>query len=434
MNDYLIQHRRLWYVRVQIPTDVRHLIGKTVFRKSTGTDSRKIARARAAPIVERVWREIERARATLRPTLDMRAEDLILQYKGLKGAEAERFALNDVVKFVLEQTGQSIADYHKELPTHGGLSFSPSSPQSDLMVSIIGRKTVFTKHVDEWLIQLGVAPKTRDEYKSAIRDFAGAVKQPLEELRGSHVQKWLNGLLANEDTQTVNKKLSGLRNYWGYLRSLELVDDDRKPFYGRVVRNAPDRVKVLKARYEPDDVVRLWRAAEGAGNSVLAAMIQIAAYSGSRREGIARLTVADIKTDPKTGVRFMHMSGKTEAGDRDVPIHSAIADLIDALIKTADRDGYLIHSHASNKNLIRATIVGREFGRLKTKLGFTEAHDFHSLRRTVAHLFESAECPEGIAQDIIGHKKLSLTYGLYSGKTRIDHRKQWLEKAIHYTV
>ena len=101
-------------------------------------------------------------------------------------------------------------------------------------------------------------------------------------------------------------------------------------------------------------------------------------------------------------------------------------------MKTADRDGYLIHSNPSNKNLIRATIVGREFARLKTKLGFTEAHDFHSLRRTVAHLFESAECPEGIAQDIIGHKKLSLTYGLYSGKTRIDHRKQWLEKAIRY--
>ena len=46
------------------------------------------------------------------------------------------------------------------------------------------------------------------------------------------------------------------------------------------------------------------KAAEGAGNSILAAMIRIAAYSDSRREGIARLKVADIKTDPKTGVRF----------------------------------------------------------------------------------------------------------------------------------
>ena len=52
-----------------------------------------------------------------------------MQYKGLKGAEAERFALNDVVKFVLQQTGQSLADYHKELPTYGGLAFRPDSPQ-----------------------------------------------------------------------------------------------------------------------------------------------------------------------------------------------------------------------------------------------------------------------------------------------------------------
>jgi integrase len=181
-------------------------------------------------------------------------------------------------------------------------------------------------------------------------------------------------------------------------------------------------------------VVRLWRAAEAAGNTVLAAMIQIAAFSGGRREGIARLTVADIKTDPKTGVRFMHMTGKTEAGTRDVPIHSQIARLINSLVQQQDANGYLIHTHADNQYGLRGTLIGKEFAALKTHLGFGEAHDFHSLRRTVAHLFESAECPEGVAQDIIGHKKLGLTYGLYSGKTRIDHRAEWLEKAIKYPV
>jgi hypothetical protein len=40
--------------------------------------------------------------------------------------------------------------------------------------------------------------------------------------------------------------------------------------------------------------------------------------------------------------------------------------------------------------------------------------------------------PEGVAKDIIGHKKLDITYGLYSGKTKIDQRARWLERALVY--
>src|SRR3954447_1520337 len=110
-GDYLFQHRRLWYVRVQVPRDVRHLIGQSEIRKSTGTDSRLEAKDRAPAVVAAMKREIKRARATLRPPQEMRVEDLVRRYRELKGigdAEAERFALDDIVKFVLNQTGQSL--------------------------------------------------------------------------------------------------------------------------------------------------------------------------------------------------------------------------------------------------------------------------------------------------------------------------------------
>jgi hypothetical protein len=32
--------------------------------------------------------------------------------------------------------------------------------------------------------------------------------------------------------------------------------------------------------------------------------------------------------------------------------------------------------------------------------------------------------PEGITADIVGHKKQTLTYGLYSGGTSVEQRKQ----------
>jgi integrase len=168
------------------------------------------------------------------------------------------------------------------------------------------------------------------------------------------------------------------------------------------------------------------------GDAPLAAAIMIAAYSGARIEGVAQLRTTDIRVDPETCIRFMRMIDKTAAGDRYVPVHPRIAGLMDQLIANADADGYLIHSNARNKYRERSQPIGKRFGRLKSDQGFDERYVFHSVRKTVTHLFETAECPLGVAKDIIGHVKTDMTFGLYSGETRMDHRAQWLAKAIRY--
>ena len=65
-------------------------------------------------------------------------------------------------------------------------------------------------------------------------------------------------------------------------------------------------------------------------------------------------------------------------------------------------------------------------------MGFGPEHVFHSIRKTVATLLEDAQCPQGIAADIIGHDKPTTTYGLYSGGSSIATRRERIEKAIHY--
>jgi hypothetical protein len=47
-------------------------------------------------------------------------------------------------------------------------------------------------------------------------------------------------------------------------------------------------------------------------------------------------------------------------------------------------------------------------------------------------MLETAECPVGVAKDIIGHSKTDMTFGVYSGETRMDHRARWLVKAVNY--
>jgi integrase len=286
---------------------------------------------------------------------------------------------------------------------------------------------------DGWAKVVKVARKTRDEYRSGIEEFMRRVDAPLETLTVDQVQVWVDYLLSDDDgldAKTVNKKLSGLHNYWTWMGKRGLVKDyrTRQPFRTLDVQNPFGKVKIAPERYDPADVVRLWEAAEGD----LGEMIRIAAYTGARRESVVGLRIPDIKTDQVTKVRFMHMTGKTEAGDRDVPVHPAISALIDRRIREAGSDGYLFHSASGNQYGIRGTGAGKQFAALKTRLGFGPAHDFHSLRRTFIHLCEVANVPEGVTQDIVGHKKLSLTYGTYSGKTPIDQRAAWMEQALHY--
>jgi integrase len=204
---------------------------------------------------------------------------------------------------------------------------------------------------------------------------------------------------------------------------------------GLLIREPAERRQTKaegRQRWTLENVSQLWNEAARRNDNNLASAIKIAAYSGARIEGVAQLRVNGILTDPDTKIRFMCMTDKSAAGDRHVPIHPAIASLIDALIRDADRDGYLIHSTARNKYGERSQPLGKRFGRLKTELGFDGRYVFHSIRKTVANQFENALCPEGVAADIIGHVKPSLTYGLYGGVTRMDLRAEWLAKSITY--
>jgi integrase len=166
---------------------------------------------------------------------------------------------------------------------------------------------------------------------------------------------------------------------------------------------------------------------------MLASAIQIAAYSGLRQEGICSLTPASIRCDLETRINYFHVVEKTKNGVRDVPIHSAIAALVADLVQNQDADGYLIHS-TGDRYGHRGDAMGKRFTRLKQELGFSQRHVFHSFRHTFAHLLESAECPEDVAQYLCGHAKAGMTFGLYSGLTRLDHRRDWLERAIRYPV
>lgn len=108
-------------------------------------------------------------------------------------------------------------------------------------------------------------------------------------------------------------------------------------------------------------------------------------------------------------------------------IHHKLAGTIAHLVRDG-ADGNALAGLRSNKYGNRAGAVGKRFGRMKTALGYGEQYVFHSIRKTVATLMENAGITGGIAADILGHEKPTMTYGLYSGGTSLEMKPAAIEK------
>jgi integrase len=446
---YLIKQRHRWFVRIIVPPELRDIVGQSVLKEATHETDQHRAAAVAAPIIAAFRQRIQAARDAGRRLEQITAEQLAERYKAERAADpeqAEITRITDVIAFVLKTQGHHWIDYARKVPeagydAHAALRLLPNgSAMAATADRVTGYATPFLQYLDKWKPGSGLKPRPLDQAVSTLRQFDLAVGKPIEQIEAKDVQAWIDDQInADGETglsaKTINRKLGELRNYWRWLQAHQHVPEDRNPFAGRRVRDPARRRKTkdeMRQRFRPEDVVLLWSVAEQNGDAPLAAAIKIGAFSGARIEGVAQLRTTDIRVDPETGRRFMRMVDKTAAGDRYVPVHPRIAGLLDRLIANADADGYLIHSNARNKYGERSQPIGKRFGRLKSDLGFDERYVFHSIRKTVAHLFETDECPPGVAKDIIGHAKTDMTFGIYSGETRMDHRERWLAKAIRY--
>ena len=348
-------HRRRWMVRLIVPADVRAVLGQSVYKVSTGETDEHRAVIKAAPIIAEIKDRIRVARATLKKPAEARAESLAEAYRAAQAsdpASAQAFVLTDVIAFVLEQQGHSWAEYGRQVREAGydaysGLLRLPNGDATARAADAITHPTTpFLRHFEEWKPRAGLVPRCLDQACATLKQFAAAVRQPIETLEAKHVQAWVDGLIdatseVGTSAKTVKRKLSELRNYWRYLQSVGVVPEERLPFDHRRVRDPPHRRKSKedrRQRFQAVDIVRLWREAEQRGDLVLSYAIRIAAYSGARLEGPCELKATDIRTDPNTGIAFMRMSdAKTESGDRFVPIHSQIALLIKTWRKALTR-------------------------------------------------------------------------------------------------
>lgn len=402
-----------WYALLTVPKDVRHIIGRGIrFVESTQTGSYAQASIRI-PLLVAGWRdEIAKARGRLPAEADDFWSSLRQQYLQSNGEDLQ-LAIEDVA----EAEASKVSD-----PEEASLLYRIATGHAPARVPL-------GPLVTAWKDSLRLAQKTIDQQHRDVSRMAEHFKY-LPQLTPQNVKAWTDSLIAGGMTSASLERIgNGCKSFWTYLQlsgAKEMIDPD--PFVGafKLARRVAKTTDTGRSgsSYTPEELAALYAAALANQDRSLADLIALGAYTGARIEELCQLT----KATASGGVLSIGKS-KTEAGIRDCPIHPAVAPLVARLI-AASKDGFLVPSTARNKYGNRSGPLSQRFGHLKTSMGFGRSHVFHSTRNTLATVMERAGVPEGVAADIVGHAKKTLTYGLYSSGSA---QKQKL-KAISMVV
>ena len=439
MPEYIERRRRRWYAKLTVPEDVRDEIGKLRFVKSLETESKSVAEQRARLLVHGWKSEIARARAVKSGEADPveeEAREWRSKLRAVEDADERELLLShleDRAHAIMEATGGARTTKDREnLPGfEDGMTFYQSAT---------GQRVHLLEHLEEYLVatpNLSIE-KTRDMARSDVGRLANEFKL-VQDVNRRDVQRWVTRLLTTGDRgqplrpKTVGRIVSACRGYWSYLRTIEVIPEEAPdPFANlEVARRANGRAKgktpaEVRRPFEAEEVVKLHRAAQERGDAALADLILLAAYTGCRIEELCSLTLDRVHDD-----HFEIVDAKTAAGWRDVPIHSKLRQTVARLVAQSE-DGYLLSGLASNKYGHRSDAIGKRFTRLKRANGFGPQHVFHSIRKTVATLFERAHVPINVAAEIMGHEKAgTLTQTLYSGGFTHEERVVAVEKLVY---
>jgi|GEM_PF-334116 len=415
-SSHLELRHQTYHAVLYVPKDVRHIIGKVKFYQSTQTSNLKIARQRATALVLGWQSKIDAARHQAEDPIIASALELREQLTRQSVRHLVKDVIDEEESRIRDEVGDIAADAFKEIAT------KKQEPLSTLVPSW-----------NKYQIQRGLRQKTIDQMKGDVELMTSwfptitSLKQPL-------VEAWIKQVSAKNglSASTSNRILGSCRNFFKYLQDQKVAPKQMPdPFI------APSEFKISNKKnsrainkstpwvpLKPSDVIAIHSAAITSGDQQLADLILIGAYTGARIEELASLKCSEINIGENS---ILIIDAKTEAGNRLVPIHPKIKTKVKKMID-ASTDGYLFTDLTENKYGDKSNAIGKRFGRLKKKLGYTKSHVFHSIRKTFTTMLEENGVSENLAADIVGHEKPRITYGLYSGGASLAAKRKAILK------
>jgi len=245
------------------------------------------------------------------------------------------------------------------------------------------------------------------------------------------------GDLPKLDQKTINTKMDALRAIFYYGLRHKYLDEN--PFVGktskRVSRRTPPKRRLP---FDADELHTIFSSdlfkPPSSEWGSKAWIIAIACYSGCRMEEIGQLRVSDYRV--RSGVQFLAITAfdlgdegghhgeksvptkslKTEAADREVPVHPVLLrlglpDYVNRMRK--QKESRLFPDIVSARDEVTAAF-SKWYGRWLTRLGITSSTKvFHSFRHGFKDACRNGGVPREIAEVLMGHAGSSVgdSYG-----------------------
>jgi len=452
-----------WYIKVQIPKDVRQHFGKPQVWISTKTADLRVAGYKRDLVVAeyklkfRAFREggtpavIQDKINEGRKLLAKIQEDMAVamakeNWDDAYDLDGAYMGIRDEYKYEIEKliapkgisnitgvnnawnTAQSEQDYVKKVNPAIAKQLHGVDEQ------LLGKDAHVTVAIDEWYKDYSKTVKEKIA-KEAYREVEYLAQNfdRVSEINYDSIMTYIRmlRLKGNKGTKgnskdTIKKKLNWLRSYWRYLQQEKIIPRTTQhviknvlqwqtPFDGHDVKTiATDFTNVL--HYEPEEMLKIWRYIRENKSQEMLELITAQMFTGARvSECINHINDKDI-----TEKYIMIQKGKTRGARRQVPIHS----MLQPLLATLKSKGYF---------KVTAKNISNDFMDIRKACGFianeeaNTKYDMHSIRHTVCTLMERGKISETTIEQIVGHKPKSVLGKHYSGGVLIEDKMTAIE-------
>lgn len=423
---YLYRQGRKYWVRIVIPEDVREAFeGRREYWENLQATDLRAAQTRIHRYASDFFAKVEEARGRKGSV----AEDALFWRKQIEDAKAHEPEDRDhpgpgeVIDLAIKTAAEKyVSGGYKAVSREAELFHDGSTgdallalgglPAKAFVDIALGGQKPLAPFVSPWsaVRETEVEPKTAAMDKTAVLRFVSAF--PLASgVSKAAVAEWVERRKADVSAQTIQREVTGIRSFWGYLQAREEVSADLAPFTGlRFKDRQKDRASARRVAFKAAEVSALYAAALKAEDQPLADLIALAAYTGARREELCGLKVGNVSWE---GGGWLTIKGaKTDAGNREVPIHQAVLPLVKRLVGKRSA-GFVLEGLDEDQWGRRGDALGKRFGRLKASQGHGPEKTFHSIRHAFVQLMRATGAPEDLVADLVGHRVATMTGGRY---------------------
>ena len=410
----------VYHARLTIPKDARDSIGLVEFTQSLETSDLRIAKTRGETFIRDWKHQITKALGKLSPINEalLWKEELNKakqNYKPLDNGDYSPIedALSDRIDDI------AAAENSERAKAFSDIVQGISIPSDSFVEAYLATRSVNSRSVQQ--------EKTRIGY--------GTQTFPTFPINKPQVNQWAASLLQTYAHGTAKSIINNNAQYYQYLLDMGHINFDLpNPFKdarlssggGRKTNSDNKRI-----HWTANEVTHLIESCAAKGDVELLNITLLAAHTGARIEELASLLVSSIHLNDPIPY-FKITKSKTMAGLRDVPIHPYIYTLLERMVNQSTNK-YLFSDLTMTLHSERSSAISKRFGRLKAKLGYGPNQVFHSFRHTAMTMLEQADVRENIVMDIVGHGKLTLTFGHYSGGTSMEQRYEAICKSIVFS-